>query len=185
MRSRSNSILLLTLLLMACNSGSMRNSPLSEFSLLAPASLGTDVGAFQQWDIHRHDNTVQTLQLALEIRGNSLELVAIDPLGRRLGSLSYEGDAYRLEMQPGVELAVDLRQLLAVLQTALWPLEALNENNGAQGWHFVQQLNQREAWYHGENVARITRRESAPWSGRYHYRNHAGDEFSLQSSRLP
>jgi hypothetical protein len=154
------------------------------FTLLSPASLGAELSAYQQLRWTRAGER-QQLDIALDIRSNSLQMVVLSPHGRRLATLGYQQGSYRLQREAGAPANIPYRQLLVYLQWIFWPLEALNNANINSGWHF-QQRQQRCAWYDGELIACIDAQSTSPWSGRFHYRNNTGDiELSLQSVLLP
>ncbi len=168
----------------ACISPASREQALPTFELLPPTSIDTDASAFLQLQL-RADDGLRLLQLALDIQGQTLQLVVMDTLGRRLATFTYEDERYQLRREPGAPASIAYRQLLVVMQMIFWPLDALNRANGDLGWEFRQQ-NQRSAWYDGELYARINARETAPWSGRYDYHNLLdGSRISLQSVLLP
>ncbi len=172
------------LLFAACTSPTGRQQAMPAFTLLAPDSIGANASVFLQVELASADEQ-QLLQLALDIRGRTLQLVVMDTLGRRLATLAYENNSYQLRREPGAAKNIPYRQLLGVLQMIFWPLDALNRANAGHGWEFRQQ-EQRRAWYNGQPYARIDARETAPWTGRYDYYNQLDDSrISLQSVPLP
>jgi hypothetical protein len=143
----------------------------------------------------QRDGDSHNLEIALDIRQQSLQMIVMTTLGRRLATLSYTQGQYHLKAEPGAPDTSPYQQLLADIQMIFWPLAALNGAGG--GWHFEQyfeqrlgqrleQQQQRSAWYDGRLIARISTRDSWSWTGAYQYHNQInGYQLSLQSVQLP
>lgn len=168
----------------ACSPLQQRGAASPEFTLLAPHTLGAELSVYQQvhWQFQQQSHN---LEIALDIRQQSLQMVVLTTLGRRLATLSYESGQYQLKREPGAPDNIPYQQLLADIQVMFWPLAALNAAAGNSGWHFEQQQ-QRSAWYDGRLIARVNAGDSWSWHGTYQYQNLvAGYQLQLQSVVLP
>jgi hypothetical protein len=178
------------LALTAACASSRGNLTTPVFTPLPPATLGAEISAYQQLHLQR-DGDSHNLEIALDIRQQSLQMVVMTTLGRRLATLSYAQGQYHLKREPGAPDTIPYRQLLADIQMIFWPLVALStaDGDGDDGWHFEQhfeQQQQRSAWYDGRLIARISTRDSWSWTGAYQYHNQInGYQLSLQSVQLP
>jgi hypothetical protein len=177
-------VLCIALLATSACSTLQRGPASPEFTLLAPHTLGAELSVYQQ--VHwQHQDDSHNLEIALDIRQQSLQMVVMTTLGRRLATLSYEAGHYQLKREPGAPGNIPYQQLLADIQMVFWPLAALNAAASNSGWHFEQQQ-QRSAWYDGHLIAQINTGDSWSWQGTYEYQNLvAGYQLQLQSVVLP
>lgn len=133
------SIVLLSLLLTACNSWSPRDR-LPELPLLSPASLE------QQWQVTQSvtlrplstgaDNGYpsQTLLAAWSVTPERLDLAGLTPMGQTLLTLGYDGTKLSEFTSPLLPEEVSGRDILTQIQLAYWPVNTIQQALAGSDW---------------------------------------------------
>lgn len=133
------SIVLLSLLLTACNSWSPRDR-LPELPLLSPASLE------QQWQVTQSvtlrplstgaDNGYpsQTLLAAWSVTPERLDLAGLTPMGQTLLTLGYDGTKLSEFTSPLLPEEVSGRDILTQIQLAYWPVDTIQQALAGSDW---------------------------------------------------
>lgn len=133
------SIVLLSLLLTACNSWSPRDR-LPELPLLSPASLE------QQWQVTQSvtlrplstgaDNGYpsQTLLAAWSATPERLDLAGLTPMGQTLLTLGYDGTKLSEFTSPLLPEEVSGRDILTQIQLAYWPVNTIQQALAGSDW---------------------------------------------------
>lgn len=133
------SIVLLSLLLTACNSWSPRDR-LPELPLLSPASLE------QQWQVTQSvtlrplstgaDNGYpsQTLLAAWSVTPERLDLAGLTPMGQTLLTLGYDGMELSEFTSPLLPEEVSGRDILTQIQLAYWPVDTIQQALAGSDW---------------------------------------------------
>jgi hypothetical protein len=121
---------LITPLLFGC-AHSMRRVPTSAQPALAAPSALSPRSASQV--IHAaYGSRVMTMRTAIQLDAAGLKVVGVTATGQRLFTVGWDGKAVTAEKSPLVPDNVDPARVLADVQLALWPLEALQETLRSQ-----------------------------------------------------
>lgn len=92
--------------------------------LLPPASLGAPLQARQI--LHAaYGSDEATLQCVVDADGALLSVVCLTALGQRVFTLTYDGRELKTLRAPFAPDSIDPQRIVADLQLAYWPLEAL------------------------------------------------------------
>ena len=111
------------------------------------------------------------LQLAVDSVGGTMQVVIMDALGRRLGTLQLDGRSHGLRREAGARIDLGSADLVAALQLTFWPLETLQAATRGTPWR-VDGGQERRLWYHGDLLAAAAPGGGAGlerWRGRYRY----------------
>jgi len=126
-------LLLLPLLIVGCrrpDPGAVRLARGVPFRLCPPESA-PDFFADQEVLFSRPDGGRETLLTAVENRGGALSLVASTPLGQTLFIVRVQSGAVTVDARVPLPDRLDPKLLPALVQFALWPLEAVRAGLGA------------------------------------------------------
>jgi hypothetical protein len=91
---------------------------------LPPSTLGRAVTVRQQITAHFHDH-VRSLQVVLKVAPDDLTLIGLSPIGQRLFTLGWHGGQPSVKSQIKDLQHLPARRILADLELASWPLDAL------------------------------------------------------------
>jgi len=125
-------LLLLPLLLAGCRRPAATQvyvAPGVPFRLCAPEA-GPDLSVTQEVVFQFPDGRRETALAAIENRGGKLSLVASTPLGQTLFVIRAQDGEVKVDARIPVPGDMDPRVLPALVQFALWPLEALRAGLG-------------------------------------------------------
>jgi Protein of unknown function (DUF3261) len=125
-------LFLLPILLMGCRQpdpGSVQLARQVPFRLCPPESA-PDFFADQEVLFSLPDGGRETLIAAVENRGCALTLVASTPLGQTLFVVRVQSGAVTVDARVPLAERLDPRMLPALVQFALWPLEAVRAGLG-------------------------------------------------------
>lgn len=114
-------------LLAACANGPTARpaaSAATTLPLLPPASLGAPLQA-QQILHAAYGSDEATLQCVVDADSAVLSIVCLTALGQRVFTLSYDGRELKALRAPFAPDSIDPQRIVADLQLAYWPLEAL------------------------------------------------------------
>lgn len=127
-------------------------APLPPLALTAAPSLP----AAQTLDI-AFGSREETLQCAQAHDLQGWRSVCISPLGLRVFTLALTpAGQVTAERGPGVPTALDARLVLADVQLASWPLDALETAYAGSRWQVTQaSADTRRQWFDGELVAEV------------------------------
>lgn len=92
--------------------------------LLAPPSSGVDFQANQHLTLERGESNYQFLAI-LSVTPENIRLSALGPLGQRLSDIQFDGQNLSVVNNPRVDLSLPENWVLAQMQLAYWPLDAL------------------------------------------------------------
>lgn len=155
-------LLLLLLLLAGCrrpDPGSVRLARGVPFRLCPPESA-PDFFADQEVQFSLPDGARETLMTAVENRGGTLSLVASTPLGQTLFVVRVRSGAVSVDARVPLPARLDPRMLPALVQFALWPLDAVRGGLGP-GITCEEQGAGRTLLRQGRVVWRVTRTGAA------------------------
>ncbi len=153
----------------------------NRYVLASPAALDEEVTAYQQLRVTRGP-LEQQLNLAVDSRGDKLQIVVMSTMGQRLATWRYSHHRYHLQVEAGAPRDLPYRRLLVSLQWLFWPPESLAQANDGD-WRFSG----NQVAYRGQRVATLDRPAlpSAPWEGQYRVAFAADSlHFELLSTRL-
>lgn len=136
----------------------------SSWCLRGPAEL-PDLTLVQQVEARHSDRTERFIG-QLEIKGSTLTLAALSPLGQRLFLLRDDGRRLRYEAYAPLAGRFEPGYVLADLQLAFWPLERLEPSLAAAGLKLEERDGVRTLSRDGELVARARITPGAAWPSR-------------------
>ncbi len=116
---------------------------------------------------------------------DTLELAALDGLGRRLFTVHWRGGAF--DYQPSPSMPSDLRpaNMLADMALIYWPAEALRPILAQAGAELSETPSTRTIRHGGEAVIQIDYANGHGWTGEAHYRNLAfAYSLDIQSAEV-
>jgi len=120
-------LLLLPLLLAGCRKPAVQEvyvAPGVSMRLCPPAS-GPDLSATQEVVFQLPDGRRETALAVVQNRGGTLDLVASTPLGQTLLALRAKDGTVTVDARIPIPGDLDPRALAALVQFALWPLDAV------------------------------------------------------------
>jgi hypothetical protein len=156
-------ILLLPLLLAGCrrpDPGAVQLARSVPFRLCPPQSA-PDFFANQEVLFSGLGGSQETLLTAVENRAGALSLVASTPLGQTLFVVRVQSGAVTVDARAPLPGRFDPRMLPALVQFALWPLEAVRAGLGP-GVTCAEDGARRTLLRKGQVVWRVTRTGPAP-----------------------
>jgi hypothetical protein len=107
------------------------------------------------------------LDCVVEVTPDRVTVVGLLPAGNRVFSVRYDGRKVEQERTPQVPAQLQPEQLLADLQLAFWPLEALRGAFDGSSWKVSQADSRtRRLLRDGRLVAEVHYGDSDPWRGR-------------------
>jgi hypothetical protein len=169
------------LVLTGCASGNTVNlAPGYTYTLRAPGS-GPHFTAVQEIVIQAPDGREERLVSQLENDSTSMRLAAFTPLGQTLLTVRFDGRSVETASPLPVPAAFDARFVLALIQLALWPENAVVEGLGV-GVTLTSGVNKRELEGGGKILWTI---ETAGASVPYDTVNMHGSRLGLRITTLP
>lgn len=109
-----------------------------------------------------------TLLAAVQVEANVVSVVGVDTLGRRVFSISYDGQNVTAETDPSVPAGFSPQHLLADVELALWPLKALQAAYAGTGWSVAEPYpGTRRLRRDGRLVAEVHYTGADPWLTRH------------------
>lgn len=144
---------LLALSLSGCASRQVQT--LASLPLPADQSAHCCWQALQQLDIRYGKQHYQLSGVLAQTRANTT-LVLLDPFGRRLLSVTKQGDSLQIYRSPELPPGLPERFLLASSMLVWWPLADWQALLGNRDWQVRADTNSRLLSYRGQRVLRAT-----------------------------
>jgi Protein of unknown function (DUF3261) len=166
--------------------GETRIAPSVVFVVPSPAALGYPVAATQLITAHVRGNVLQ-FESHIEIAPDSLELVGLDPFGRRALTIHWRAGVLSYEMAPWLPDRIKPENILADMAIINWPEAAIRAGLASSGATVEASLAHRTIVAGGRVIIRVDYdpAEAPPWTGTVHYRNEALDyDLDIQSVRI-
>ncbi len=132
--------LVLALGLGACASMDAPATPAADaarFPMLTPASFGRSAQLDQVLHAAYGDQEA-SIQCLVTITPQRISMVGLTALGQRIFTLEYDGTALQAERASFAPDRVQPQRILADLQLALWPLDALQAATAAGPWRVTE-----------------------------------------------
>lgn len=159
--------LALALLLAGCLHPAPRPQAGALPPLLPPASLGAERGAEQMLS-GSHGERRFSLRCVLTARHDKLSVLGLMPWGQTAFTVSYDGQALDAERSATVPEAFDPNALIADLQLALWPIDALRAAYEGSGWQLDEPVpGVRRLLADGRAVTQVHYAGDDAWNGRF------------------
>ena len=161
-------------------------APGQRLVLPRPADLGRRAEARQLVTL-RHNGNILTFEARLSVTPERISLVAIDPLGRRALTVTWDGTAIAAETAPWLPDAVKPGSLLADLVAVYWPETVVRGALASAGGDVIAGPRTRVIRLGGATIFRAEYgwAQGAQWTGKLHYTNLAwGYEVDVQSLEL-
>jgi len=173
--TRRCAIVAMALLLAACAS-TQEEEPAKEMPriglpLVAPSTLGA-TRAVQQVLHAKYGEQEATLSAVLQVTPTLLKVIALNGVGLRVFSLTYDGTRLRGEAIAGLPQQIEPERVLADLQLALWPLHALRLAAMGTQWSVDEDAVTRTLKHNDKLVAEVHYETRTPWKGKLHLVNH-------------
>ncbi len=109
-----------------------------------------------------------TLLAAVQVDAAGVRVVGVDALGRRVFSVTYDGQRVTAEADPAVPEGFSPEHLLADVELALWPLQALQAAYAGTEWTVTEPYpGARRLRRGGRLVAEVHYTGPDPWVARY------------------
>lgn len=124
--------------------------------LLAPQQAGMTLQANQRLTLTRGADH-HPLLAVLATSADDIRLSALGPLGQRLLDIRYDGRQLEAVTSPRVETPLSARWILAQMQLAYWPLNALQSAYGPP-WRLRVTPNQRILYLDNDRLVTVTYR---------------------------
>jgi hypothetical protein len=156
----------LALLLAACVAPESR--PAGVGLKLTPAALGQSISLQQRLDVEGHGRSAQ-LDVALEVDAARIDLVGL-ALGRRVLSLSYDGETLQSWRHPMWPAQLCGEEVLENLQLTLWPVDAIRQALPI-GWSIEESGLRRTILHDGSAIVVIDYSVLPLWSGEIQFAN--------------
>jgi hypothetical protein len=166
--------------------GETRIAPSVVFVVPSPAALGYPVAATQLITAHVRGNVLQ-FESHIEIAPDSLELVGLDPCGRRALTIHGRAGVLSYEMAPWLPDRIKPENILADMAIINLPEAAIRAGLASSGATVEASLAHRTIVAGGRVIIRVDYdpAEAPPWTGTVHYRNEALDyDLDIQSVRI-
>jgi hypothetical protein len=128
---------------------------------LCPPEDGPDLFVTQEVVFHLPGGRRETALAVIENGGGTLNLVASTPMGQTLFVVRVHGTAATVDARVALPEGLDPRVLVALVEFALWPAEAVGRNLAA-GIRFEQDGGRRTLLRNGKVVWTVTRDGEAP-----------------------
>lgn len=165
----------LPLILLLAGCASTKPPPVARLNLtLAPAALGESVSLQQHLTVERNGR-IDELDAAIEIDDKHVEVVGL-AFGQRVLTVSYDGKEVKTWRHLMLPAQVQGEDVLADMQLALWPVEAIAAKLPA-GWRVEENGLLRRLYLDQELVTSIAYSATPRWLGtikmenlRYKYR---------------
>jgi hypothetical protein len=109
-----------------------------------------------------------TLQCAVQVTDRGVTVAGVDALGRRVFTVTYDGQQASVEPGPMIPEGFSPDYLLADVQLALWPLRALQAAYAGTGWAVSEPYpGARRLRRDGRLIAEVHYTGADPWTSRY------------------
>jgi hypothetical protein len=155
---------LIGVLLTAC-AHAPRSGEAAKPRALAPVAAVSPRSASQVIHAAYGDRAV-TLRTALQVDAASLTLVGVTATGQRVFTASWDGKTITAERGVFVPSHVEPERVLADMQLALWPLQAVQEALGNSYEVSEPFAGVRRLKHSGRLIAEVHYAGDDPWSGR-------------------
>ena len=152
--------------------------------LLSPAALDATRTSTQVLNFAYREREF-TLQCVVQVSPQSMNLVALGPLGQRAFTLGYDGQKLSADISPQVPKNLSPQRVLADLQLALWPLAAWQAQTAADSeWQISEpRAGLRRLRHNGRLIEEVHYADADPWNGRFWLVNVAlGYTLDIQSA---
>lgn len=154
--SRLGPALLLCVLVAACA------TPTALIRPLPPAALGRSVTVHQQITAHFHGHS-RSLQVVLRVAPDNLTMIGLTAIGQRLFTLAWNGDRLSLSGKMENMQHVPAQRVLADLELAYWPLDALRSALTGPDMRLEQLGSTRTLWQGNKLLWIAIRGSGKPW----------------------
>ncbi|MGQ0586897.1 MAG: DUF3261 domain-containing protein [Gammaproteobacteria bacterium] len=108
-----------------------------------------------------------TLQCAVQVDGRAVTVVGVDAMGRRAFTIGYDGARVAAESGPMVPEGFSPEYLLADVELALWPLEALQAGYAGTEWSVREPYAGARRLYRRDRLVAEVHYTGDPWATRY------------------
>lgn len=156
--------------LVGCHSQSTRPVDVIAMPLLAVHDFGRSL-QLQQRVSGEYPGGRHELLCVLELHRNRVSLVGLSPQGLKLFTLQYDGNTLVIDKSPLVPKQLQPQQVLADIQLALWPEQAI-KNHLDRPWRVQQDSRVRELFYENNLAAAVRYEMDDPMQGAFTLTNH-------------
>jgi hypothetical protein len=166
--------------------GETRIAPSVVFTLPSPATLGYPVAATELITAHVRGNTL-AFEAHIEITPDAIDLVGLDPFGRRALTIHWHAGVLSYEAAPWLPDRVKPENILADIALTYWPEAAIRAGLAASGATLEASPNHRSIVAGGHAIISIDYdgAEAERWTGMVRYRNEALDyDLDIRSVRI-
>jgi hypothetical protein len=166
--------------------GETRIAPSVVFAIPGPEALGYPVAATQLITAHVRGNTL-AFESHVEIGKESIDLVGLDPFGRRALTIHWRDGVLSYETAPWLPDRVKPENILADIAITYWPEAAIRAGLASSGATVEDSPAHRTIIAGGHAIISIDYdgAEAQRWTGMVHYRNEALDyDLDIRSVRI-
>lgn len=136
------------------------------FAPLAPSTLGYSVDAEQLLSA-AYGARESTLRCIVTVDADALQVVGLTASGQRVFSLRYDGEQIDGERSTFAPEQIDPQHILADIQLAFWPLDAVAAAAEKRGWQVSEpRAGLRRVSGNGRIIAEVHYADADPWNGR-------------------
>lgn len=150
--------------------GSVRVGPGVVLVLPKPAELGRTVEATQLITAHYGEQTF-VFEAHLSATPERLLLVGLDPMGRKMVSVTWSDVGIRIEAAPGLPRQLHPENMLADIVMLYWPEDSVRRALADSGARLTVGPHSRSVTALGAEVIHADFDSDDPWSGTLKYRN--------------
>ena len=161
--------LLIMLNMGGCGVITQSGTHLPPFNLLAPHTLGNTIEAYQQIKLS-YEDTQHTLESAVHIDPQAMQIVLLNPLGLRLATILYDGNKLTIKDLSNRHRDIPAWNIPETLQMVYWPISKLQTHNDK--WRITQSQRIRHFYFSDILVAQVTYETDTPWQGAIAYQNY-------------